>query len=80
MVNQITLGILKAFKKEGIHISDDISIVSSDEQIYSDLLFTLLTTISHMNENLGDTLLKMIFDQFDNNSNGGQKILFLNQD
>lgn len=67
--NQITLGLLKAFKEEGVQIPNDISIVSFDEQIYSDLLFTPLTTVSHLNENLGDIALKMVFDQFDDNSN-----------
>lgn len=64
MGNQITLGILKAFKEEGIQIPDDLSIISFDEQIYSDLLFTPLTTVSHMNENLGDIAIKMMLDQF----------------
>jgi LacI family transcriptional regulator len=65
--NQITLGLLKAFKEEGIQIPNDISIVSFDEQVYSDLLFTPLSTVSHMNENLGDIALKMVLDQFDKN-------------
>lgn len=65
--NQITLGLLKAFKEEGIRIPNDISIVSFDEQVYSDLLFTPLSTVSHMNENLGDIALKMVLDQFDKN-------------
>jgi len=64
MGNQITLGILKVFKEEGIQIPDDLSIISFDEQIYSDLLFTPLTTVSHMNENLGDIAIKMMLDQF----------------
>ena len=66
MGNQITLGILKALKEEGIRIPNDLSIVSFDEQVYSDLLFTPLTTVSHMNEKLGDISFKMILDQFDN--------------
>jgi len=65
MGNQITLGILKACKEEGIKIPNDISIVSFDEQIYSDLLFTPLSTVSHMNENIGDLSLKMLLSQMD---------------
>ena len=65
MGNQITLGALKAFKEEGIKIPDSLSIVSFDEQIYSDLLFTPLTTVSHMNENLGEISLRMVLDQLD---------------
>ncbi|MFZ1313452.1 MAG: LacI family DNA-binding transcriptional regulator, partial [Chitinophagaceae bacterium] len=51
MGNQITLGILKALKEEGVQIPNDLSIISFDEQEYSDLLYTPLTTVSHMNEN-----------------------------
>jgi LacI family transcriptional regulator len=68
MGNQITLGILKACKEECVHIPNDLSLVSFDEQIYSDLLFTPLTTVSHMNENLGDISMKMVLDQFNKNS------------
>lgn len=67
MGNQITLGLLKALKEEGIQIPNDLSIVSFDEQVYSDLLFTPLSTVSHMNENLGDLSLKMLLCQFDKN-------------
>ncbi len=61
--NQITLGILKALKEEGIRIPEDISIVSFDEQLYSDLLFTPLSTISHMNDNFGDLSIQMLLQQ-----------------
>jgi LacI family transcriptional regulator len=78
MGNQITLGILKAFKEEGIKIPDDISLVTFDEQIYSDLLLTPLTTVSHMNENLGDVALKMLLDQIDRNDNKKPQNVILN--
>lgn len=68
MGNQITLGILRALKEEGIRIPEDISLISFDEQVYSDLLVTPLTTISHINENVGAMSLKMLFDQFENRS------------
>jgi LacI family transcriptional regulator len=65
MGNQITLGVLKALKEEGVQIPNDLSIVSFDEQVYSDLLFTPLSTVSHMNENFGDISLKMLLTQLD---------------
>jgi LacI family transcriptional regulator len=65
---QVTLGILKAFKEEGIKIPDDISMVSFDEQVYSDLLMSPLTTVSHINEKVGAMSMKMLFDQFENPS------------
>jgi len=68
MGNQITLGILKALKEENIKIPDDISLVTFDEQVYSDLLVAPLTTVSHINEKVGSMSLKMLFDQFENHS------------
>jgi LacI family transcriptional regulator len=68
MGNQITLGILKAFKEEGIKIPGDLSLVTFDEQVYSDLLLAPLTTVSHINEKVGEMALKMLFDQFDGNN------------
>ncbi|MGB3006442.1 MAG: LacI family DNA-binding transcriptional regulator [Chitinophagaceae bacterium] len=61
--NQITLGILKAVKEEGIKIPEDLSLVSFDEQLYSDLLFTPLSTVSHMNDNFGDLSIQMLLKQ-----------------
>lgn len=69
MGNQITLGILKALKEKNIKIPKDISLVSYDEQLYSDLLVAPLTTVSHINENVGAMSLKMLFEQFENPSN-----------
>jgi LacI family transcriptional regulator len=66
--NQITLGILKACKEEGIQIPQDLSIVSFDEQLYSDLLYTPLTTVSHMSENLGEITLKILLPQINKNN------------
>lgn len=65
--NQITLGILKAFKELKIQIPKDISLISFDEQNYSDLLFTPLTTVSHMNGNIGTVSLDMLFAQIEKN-------------
>ena len=75
--NQITLGLLKAFKEQKIQIPNDISVISFDEQVYSDLLYTPLTTVSHMNENIGDIALNMVFDQFENNSKSKPKNVVL---
>ena len=78
MGNQITLGILKALKEEGVQIPNDLSIISFDEQEYSDLLYTPLTTVSHMNENIGDVALKMLFNQFGKSTRIKPKNVVLN--
>ncbi len=78
MGNQITLGVLKALKEEGVQIPNDLSIVSFDEQEYSELLYTPLTTVSHMNENIGDVALKMLFNQFGKSTRIKPKNVVLN--
>ena len=76
--NQITLGILKAFKEKGIKIPEDISIVSYDEQNYSELLYTPLSTISHLMDNeLGILALKLLFDKIDDKIIGKSKNILL---
>lgn len=59
--NQISLGILKALKEENIKVPSDLSIVSFDDHNYLELLYTPLTTVSHMNENLGQRALALLF-------------------
>ena len=61
--NQITLGILKAFKEENVSIPDDISIISFDEQDYSELLYTPLSTVSHIDERIGEKALSLLLNQ-----------------
>jgi len=68
MGNQITLGILSAFKEEGLKIPDDISLVGFDEQVYSNLLVAPLTTVSHINEKIGEISLKMLLNYTENGS------------
>lgn len=77
MGNQITLGILKALKEDGIKIPNDLSLISFDEQLYSDLLFTPLSTVSHMNENIGDMALKMLLAEMHKKTNAKQKNIVL---
>ncbi|UJH67825.1 LacI family DNA-binding transcriptional regulator [Allomuricauda sp. SCSIO 65647] len=62
--NQITLGVLKAFKEKKVKIPGQISLVSYDEEAYSELLYTPLSTISHLeDEDLGILALKLLFDE-----------------
>lgn len=77
MGNQITLGILTALKEEGINIPNEISIVCFDEQVYSDLLFTPLSTVAHLNENFGDLSLKMLLSLINKNSKAKPKNIVL---
>lgn len=76
--NQVTLGLLKAFTENGIRVPEDISIVSYDEQNYSDLLFTPLSTISHLEDNdLGILALNLLFNQTTQNTKKTSKEILL---
>lgn len=63
--NTITLGILKAFLESDISIPEDVSIISFDEEGYSCLLKTPMTTISQAKEEIGKTAFKMLLTQID---------------
>src|SRR6218665_602390 len=67
--NQISLGVLKALKEENIKIPSDLSLVSFDDHNYLELLYTPLTTVSHMNESVGQKALDILFEiMADNNA------------
>ncbi|MFC5046984.1 LacI family DNA-binding transcriptional regulator [Aquimarina hainanensis] len=61
--NQITLGVLKAFKEESIRIPEDISLISFDENNYSELLYTPISTVSHVDNEIGSKAVAMLFNQ-----------------
>lgn len=75
--NTITLGILKAFAEDNILVPEMVSIISFDEEGYSSLLKTPMTTISQPKEELGKTAFKMLLDQMDADKKLKQKSLLL---
>ena len=75
--NTITLGILKAFAEENILIPEDVSIISFDEESYSSLLKTPMTTISQPKEELGETAFKMLLAQIESDKKLKQKNILL---
>lgn len=76
--NQITLGLLKAFAEHGIEVPKDVSLISYDEQNYSELLYTPLSTISHLEEEeLGEIALELLFDEMNGDTNSSNKNILL---
>jgi LacI family transcriptional regulator len=63
--NLISLGALHAIDEEALKIPDDISIISFDDQPYSALLATPMTTVAQQNEQIGQLALKMLFNQME---------------
>jgi LacI family transcriptional regulator len=63
--NLISLGALHAIDEEGLSVPGDISIVSFDDQPYSALLATPMTTVAQQNEQIGPLAVKMLFNQIE---------------
>jgi len=63
--NLISLGALHAIDEEALKVPDDISIISFDDQPYSNLLATPMTTIAQQNEQIGRLAMKMLFNQIE---------------
>ena len=59
-------------------IKKDVSLVSYDEQNYSELLYTPLSTISHLEEEeLGELALGLLFDEINGDELSGNKKILL---
>ena len=71
--NNITLGILKAFTEDNIKVPEEVSIISFDEDGYSSLLKTPMTTISQPKEELGKTAFKIFLEQMESDKKLKQK-------
>ena len=61
--NLISLGAIRAINEEGLKIPEDVSLLSFDENPYSDFLATPLTTIAQQNNNLGKMAMKILYEQ-----------------
>jgi LacI family transcriptional regulator len=63
--NLISLGALHAIDEEGLSVPGDVSIVSFDDQPYSALLATPMTTVAQQNEQIGPLAVKMLLNQIE---------------
>ncbi|WP_108867792.1 LacI family DNA-binding transcriptional regulator [Aquimarina aquimarini] len=66
--NQITLGVLKACKEENVKIPEELSLISFDENNYSELLYTPISTVSHIDDEIGNKAIELLFSQIDKNT------------
>jgi LacI family transcriptional regulator len=63
--NLISLGALRALEEEGYKVPDNISMVSFDDQPYSNFLSTPMTTVAQQNSQIGQIATKLLIDQID---------------
>lgn len=65
--NLISHGSLRAMSEDGLKIPEDISIISFDDQPYSDLLKTPMTTVTQQKEEIGRLAFKLLIEQIKTN-------------
>jgi LacI family transcriptional regulator len=61
--NQIALGAIRALTEENLRVPDDISIIGFDDQPYSAYLATPLTAVAQQPAEIGEVVVKLLFDQ-----------------
>lgn len=66
--NLISLGALRALKEENYNVPDDISMISFDDQPYSQFLSTPMTTVAQQSFQIGQIAAKIVIDQIESKS------------
>ncbi len=64
--NLISLGAMTAIQEEGLTIPEDISLISFDEQPYSEYLATPMTTVAQQTSETGEIAFKLLQSQIQN--------------
>jgi len=75
--NLISLGALRAINEEKMNVPENISLISFDDQPYSDYLQTPMTTVSQQNEEMGIVATKLLFDLIKTKDRSKPKSLLL---
>lgn len=65
--NLISLGALKALYEEKLNVPDDMSIISFDDQTYSNYLATPMTTVAQQSQEIGSIAFKLLMDRIESN-------------
>ncbi|MBN2410913.1 LacI family DNA-binding transcriptional regulator [candidate division KSB1 bacterium] len=75
--NLISLGALRAIYEEGLRVPEDISIISFDDQPYSDYLATPMTTVTQKNKEMGQISIKLLINQIESKIRFSSKCVIL---
>jgi LacI family transcriptional regulator len=67
--NLISLGAMKAILEEGLKIPQDISMISFDDQPYSDYLVAPMTTVAQQTSDIGQIAFTLLQSQIEQESN-----------
>ena len=66
--NLISLGALKALYEENLNVPNDMSIISFDDQPYSDFLATPMTTVAQQSQDIGSIAFNLLMDKMESDS------------
>jgi LacI family transcriptional regulator len=75
--NLISLGALRALKEENFRVPEDMSVISFDEQPYSQFLSTPMTTVAQQSFQIGQIAAKFIIDQIESKKSVDQESILL---
>jgi LacI family transcriptional regulator len=75
--NLISLGSLRALKENNYNVPNDISMISFDEQPYSQFLSTPMTTVSQQSFQIGQIAAKLMIDQIESKKSPDPKSILL---
>ena len=65
--NRIGLGTIKAIKKKKLHIPNDISLLSFDNQTYWDYFSPPITTVKQQTKKIADKAYNLLSEMINNN-------------
>lgn len=74
MSNTILLGTIKAVRESGLHVPEDISLVSFDNSSYFDLLDPAITHVSQPINNMGTLAIKILMGKINGQSDANASI------
>jgi LacI family transcriptional regulator len=75
--NLISLGSLRALKENGYNVPNDVSMISFDDQPYSQFLSTPMTTVGQQSFQIGQIAAKLMIDQIESKKNPDPQSILL---
>lgn len=72
--NTIMLGALKAIREAGLHIPEDVALISFDNNLYMDYMTPSITRISQPVEDMAKLAVKILLDKIKGASNCGSQL------
>ena len=66
--NLISLGALKALYEENFKVPEDMSLISFDDQPYSNFLATPMTTVAQQSQEIGSIAFNLLMDKMESDS------------